>query len=95
LSVSTTARIAWAPLAEVDPDLWGAMQRERERQRWNIELIASENYAFGAVLEAQGSWLTNKYAEGQPGKRYYGGCETRSRSSPSSAPWLCSRAPST
>jgi glycine hydroxymethyltransferase len=75
LSVSTTSRLAWAPLAEVDPDLWGAMQRERERQRWNIELIASENYAFGAVLEAQGSWLTNKYAEGQPGKLYYGGCE--------------------
>ena len=48
---------------------------ERERQRWNIELIASENYAFAAVLEAQGSWLTNKYAEGLPGKRYYGGCE--------------------
>src|SRR3954468_506355 len=51
------------------------MVGERERQRWKIELIASENYAFGAVLEAQGSWLTNKYAEGQPGKRYYGGCE--------------------
>jgi glycine hydroxymethyltransferase len=75
LSVSTTSRIAWAPLADVDPDVWAAMQRERERQRWNIELIASENYAFAAVLEAQGSWLTNKYAEGQPGKRYYGGCE--------------------
>jgi len=51
------------------------MVGERERQRWNIELIASENYAFGAVLEAQGSWLTNKYAEGLPGRRYYGGCE--------------------
>ncbi|MEP7158931.1 MAG: serine hydroxymethyltransferase, partial [Chloroflexota bacterium] len=51
------------------------MLAERERQRWNIELIASENYAFAAVLEAQGSWLTNKYAEGQPGKRYYGGCQ--------------------
>ena len=50
------------------------MVGERERQRWKIELIASENYAFGAVLEAQGSWLTNKYAEGLPGKRYYGGC---------------------
>jgi glycine hydroxymethyltransferase len=75
LSVSTTSRIAWAPLAEVDPDLWAAMLRERERQRWNIELIASENYAFAAVLQAQGSWLTNKYAEGLPGKRYYGGCE--------------------
>ena len=75
MSVSTTSRIAWAPLAEVDPDLWAAMLRERERQRWNIELIASENYAFAAVLEAQGSWLTNKYAEGLPGRRYYGGCE--------------------
>ena len=51
------------------------MVGERDRQRWKIELIASENYAFGAVLEAQGSWLTNKYAEGLPGKRYYGGCE--------------------
>src|SRR5215216_2270905 len=51
------------------------MLGERDRQRWKIELIASENYAFGAVLEAQGSWLTNKYAEGLPGKRYYGGCE--------------------
>ena len=51
------------------------MLGERERQRWNIELIASENYAFAPVLEAQGSWLTNKYAEGLPGKRYYGGCE--------------------
>jgi glycine hydroxymethyltransferase len=51
------------------------MLQERDRQRWKIELIASENYAFAAVLEAQGSWLTNKYAEGQPGKRYYGGCE--------------------
>src|SRR5215216_2387928 len=51
------------------------MLGERDRQRWKIELIASENYAFAAVLEAQGSWLTNKYAEGLPGKRYYGGCE--------------------
>jgi glycine hydroxymethyltransferase len=75
VSVSTTSRAAWAPLAEVDPELWSAMLAERERQRWNIELIASENYAFAAVLEAQGSWLTNKYAEGLPGKRYYGGCE--------------------
>jgi glycine hydroxymethyltransferase len=67
--------MAWAPLSEVDPELWQAMLGERDRQRWKIELIASENYAFAAVLEAQGSWLTNKYAEGQPGKRYYGGCE--------------------
>ncbi len=75
MSVITPARAAWAPLSEVDPELWSAMVSERERQRWNIELIASENYAFAAVLEAQGSWLTNKYAEGLPGKRYYGGCE--------------------
>src|SRR6186713_768047 len=51
------------------------MVHERDRQRDKIELIASENYAFAPVLEAQGSWLTNKYAEGLPGKRYYGGCE--------------------
>ena len=75
MSLSTSAGSAWAPLSEVDPDLWAAMIGERDRQRWNIELIASENYAFAAVLEAQGSWLTNKYAEGLPGRRYYGGCE--------------------
>jgi glycine hydroxymethyltransferase len=70
-----TPRAAWSTIAEVDPDLWTAMLGERDRQRWNVELIASENYAFAPVLEAQGSWLTNKYAEGLPGKRYYGGCE--------------------
>jgi len=75
VSVLTPSRTAWASIAEVDPDLWAAMIGERERQRWNIELIASENYAFAPVLEAQGSWLTNKYAEGLPGRRYYGGCE--------------------
>jgi glycine hydroxymethyltransferase len=75
VTISSSSRLAWAPISEVDPELWDAMVGERERQRWNIELIASENYAFGAVLEAQGSWLTNKYAEGLPGKRYYGGCE--------------------
>ena len=64
-----------APIASVDPELWAAMVAERNRQIWKIELIASENYASRAVLEANGSWLTNKYAEGQPGKRYYGGCE--------------------
>jgi glycine hydroxymethyltransferase len=64
-----------APIANVDPELWAAMVAERERQIWKIELIASENYASRAVLEANGSWLNNKYAEGQPGKRYYGGCE--------------------
>jgi glycine hydroxymethyltransferase len=75
VTVATPTRAAWASIAEVDPELWAAMVGERERQRWKIELIASENYAFAAVLEAQGSWLTNKYAEGQPGRRYYGGCE--------------------
>ena len=62
-------------ISEMDPELWAAMVAERDRQTWNIELIASENYASAAVLEASGSWLTNKYAEGLPGKRYYGGCE--------------------
>lgn len=75
MTLSSPPRSAWSPLAEVDPELWAAMLGERERQRWKIELIASENYAFSAVLEAQGSWLTNKYAEGLPGRRYYGGCE--------------------
>src|SRR6478736_3176483 len=59
-------------IAEVDPVLWEAMQGERRRQHEHVELIASENYVSAAVLEAQGSWLTNKYAEGLPGKRYYG-----------------------
>jgi len=58
-----------------DPELFEAMRREARRQADNLELIASENYASEAVLEAQGSVLTNKYAEGYPGKRYYGGCE--------------------
>ena len=62
-------------IAEVDPDLWAAMEGERHRQHDKIELIASENYTSAAVMEAQGSWLTNKYAEGLPGRRYYGGCE--------------------
>jgi glycine hydroxymethyltransferase len=66
---------AWAPISEVDPELWSAMESERHRQTDKIELIASENYVWAAVEEAQGSWLTNKYAEGLPGKRYYGGCE--------------------
>ncbi|MFL6708564.1 MAG: serine hydroxymethyltransferase [Massilia sp.] len=62
-------------LAKVDPDLWAAIQKENQRQQDHIELIASENYTSPAVMEAQGSQLTNKYAEGYPGKRYYGGCE--------------------
>jgi glycine hydroxymethyltransferase len=62
-------------LARVDPDVWAAIQAEDLRQEAHIELIASENYASPAVMAAQGSQLTNKYAEGYPGKRYYGGCE--------------------
>ncbi len=62
-------------LAKVDPELWSAIQAENKRQEDHIELIASENYVSHAVMEAQGSQLTNKYAEGYPGKRYYGGCE--------------------
>jgi len=75
MTVSQTAALPWASVAEVDPDVWAAIEGERARQHDKIELIASENYVFKAVLEAQGSWLTNKYAEGLPGKRYYGGCE--------------------
>ncbi len=62
-------------LAKTDPALYQAIQSENARQEAHIELIASENYTSPAVLEAQGSQLTNKYAEGYPGKRYYGGCE--------------------
>ena len=62
-------------LAKTDPELWVAIQNENKRQEDHIELIASENYASPAVMQAQGSQLTNKYAEGYPGKRYYGGCE--------------------
>jgi glycine hydroxymethyltransferase len=63
------------PIAVADPELWDAIRRENQRQEEHIELIASENYASRAVMAAQGSQLTNKYAEGYPGKRYYGGCE--------------------
>jgi glycine hydroxymethyltransferase len=62
-------------LDKTDPDLWAAIQQEDRRQQDHIELIASENYTSPAVMQAQGSQLTNKYAEGYPGKRYYGGCE--------------------
>ena len=63
------------PLAAADPDIFKGIQGELGRQREDIELIASENIVSRAVLEAQGSILTNKYAEGYPGRRYYGGCE--------------------
>ncbi len=62
-------------LDKVDPELWSAIQKENTRQEQHIELIASENYTSPAVMQAQGTQLTNKYAEGYPGKRYYGGCE--------------------
>ena len=62
-------------LARVDPEVWAAIQAEDRRQEDHIELIASENYASPAVMQAQGSQMTNKYAEGYPGRRYYGGCE--------------------
>lgn len=62
-------------LANIDPEIWAVIQKENGRQQEHIELIASENYTSPAVMQAQGSQLTNKYAEGYPGKRYYGGCE--------------------
>src|SRR3978361_1195159 len=63
------------PLSEVDPDIYRLIRKEAERQNGQIELIASENFTSEAILEATGSVFTNKYAEGYPGKRYYGGCE--------------------
>ena len=66
---------AQCTIARTDPELWSVIQRENQRQEQHIELIASENYTSPAVMAAQGSQLTNKYAEGYPGKRYYGGCE--------------------
>jgi glycine hydroxymethyltransferase len=74
-SQETVAMFTSESLARTDPELWEAVQAEIRRQEDHIELIASENYASPAVLAAQGSVLTNKYAEGYPGKRYYGGCE--------------------
>src|SRR5262245_57371024 len=63
------------PIENADPEVWQAIQAERHRQQTGLEMIASENYTSPAVLAAQGSVLTNKYAEGYPGRRYYGGCE--------------------
>jgi glycine hydroxymethyltransferase len=71
----TAAKQMSRPLAEVDPEVFDAIQHEVERQHSQLELIASENFTSEAVLEATGSVFTNKYAEGYPGKRYYGGCE--------------------
>src|ERR1041385_4916320 len=63
------------PIEKADPEVWAAIAQERQRQQLGLEMIASENYTSPAVLAAQGSVLTNKYAEGYPGRRYYGGCE--------------------
>src|SRR5882757_2325132 len=73
-TAASTQRFFSAPLAETDPELAAAIRAEFDRQQDGIELIASENIVSAAVLEAQGSVLTNKYAEGYPGRRYYGGC---------------------
>ena len=62
-------------LQQSDPEIWGSLQKESKRQAEGLELIASENYTSAAVMEATGTILTNKYAEGYPGRRYYGGCE--------------------
>src|SRR4026208_1248189 len=70
---------ASASLEKTDPEIWNCLGQEARRQEEHIELIASENYASPAVLAAQGSTLSNKYAEGYPGARYYGGCEVVDR----------------
>ena len=63
------------PLSEIDPAIYAVLENERQRQSTHIELIASENFTLPAIIETTGSVLTNKYAEGYPAKRYYGGCE--------------------
>ncbi len=73
--MSTPSASFNAPLSEVDPEISAVLEQELDRQRHTLEMIASENFVSRAILEAQGSVLTNKYAEGYPGKRYYGGCE--------------------
>jgi glycine hydroxymethyltransferase len=75
MTTKTEAPLRWRALADSDPDIANAIDNERHRQNSGLELIASENFVSRAVLEAAGSVLTNKYAEGYPGKRYYGGCE--------------------
>ncbi|MEO6053465.1 MAG: serine hydroxymethyltransferase [Chthoniobacterales bacterium] len=75
MNTQTTPDTARKTLAQTDPDIAAAIASERKRQETNIELIASENFTSQAVMEAQGSCLTNKYAEGYPGRRWYGGCE--------------------
>jgi glycine hydroxymethyltransferase len=75
IAQETLEQLRTAGLADVDPEIAALLEQELERQRWQIELIASENFTWPSVLEAIGSTPTNKYAEGYPGKRYYGGCE--------------------
>src|SRR5215510_5668549 len=75
MSTETVKIPHWRTLAESDPEIAQAIRNEVHRQNDGLELIASENFVSRAVLEAAGSVLTNKYAEGYPGKRYYGGCE--------------------
>ena len=76
-------------IAGFDNELWATLEGEKQRQEAHIELIASENYASPRVLEAQGSVLTNKYAEGYPGKRYYGGCGFKERECRELTGWIC------
>ena len=75
MTTKTEIPLRWRSLAEADPEIARAIRNEVHRQNSGLELIASENFVSQAVLEAAGSVLTNKYAEGYPGKRYYGGCE--------------------
>src|SRR5258706_711518 len=75
MTTKTEIPIRWRSLAESDPEVAAAISNEVHRQNTGLELIASENFVSEAVLEAAGSVFTNKYAEGYPGKRYYGGCE--------------------
>ena len=75
VSASSSSLLDETPLAQLDHEIYDAIEKEKARQRTHIELIASENFTLPAVIEATGSVLTNKYAEGYPGKRYYGGCE--------------------
>ena len=75
MTTKTETPLRWRTLTESDPEIATAIRDERHRQNSGLELIASENFVSQAVLDAAGSGLTNKYAEGYPGKRYYGGCE--------------------
>src|SRR6266851_927101 len=79
MTAQTTAPLTWRALADADPEIAGAIRDELHRQNTGLELIASENFVSRAVLEAAGSVMTNKYAEGYPGRRYYGGCKSDER----------------